>query len=361
MNVSVKREQKECISSAECEKGRMKFNKHTIIIAEAGVNHNGSIEMAKQLVLKAKEAGVDYIKFQTFKASKLVTKSAKQAEYQQKNIGNGEDCQYQMLKKLELSPEEHQILIDYCKELGIKFFSTAFDFDSIAYLHSLNLGLWKIPSGEVTNYPFLKRIAAYNESTILSTGMCDMQDVRNAVDALYKNGLSKENLILLHCNTEYPTPFEDVNLKAMDALRNEFGVEVGYSDHTKGIEVPIAAVALGATVIEKHFTLDRNMEGPDHKASLEPDELKAMVAAIRNIEKAVGGDGTKHVSESEKKNIAIARKSIVAACDIKAGEVFTEQNLTVKRPGNGTSPMRWEEIIGLKAKRDFSEDELIEI
>ncbi len=334
---------------------------HTIIIAEAGVNHNGSIEMAKQLVLKAKEAGVDYIKFQTFKASKLVTKAAKQAEYQQKNIGKEGDSQYQMLKKLELSPEEHQILIDYCHELGIKFFSTAFDFDSMDYLHSLNLGLWKIPSGEVTNYPFLKRIAQYNEKTILSTGMCDMEDVRAAVNALYKNGLSKENLILLHCNTEYPTPFEDVNLKAMDALRKEFGVEVGYSDHTKGIEVPIAAVALGATVIEKHFTLDRTLPGPDHKASLEPGELKAMVSAIRNIEQALGGDGTKHVSESERKNIAIARKSIVAAKDIKAGEVFTEENLTVKRPGNGISPMRWEEILGMSAKRDFSEDELIEI
>ena len=337
------------------------MSNHTLIIAEAGVNHNGSIELAKKLVEKAKEAGVDYIKFQTFKASKLVTKTAKQAEYQQRNIGKEGDSQYQMLKKLELSPEEHEVLINYCHQLGIKFFSTAFDFDSIEYLHSLNLGLWKIPSGEVTNYPFLKRIAAYNEPTILSTGMCDMKDVRAAVNALYKNGLSKENLILLHCNTEYPTPFEDVNLKAMDALRKEFGVEVGYSDHTKGIEVPIAAVALGATVIEKHFTLDRNMEGPDHKASLEPDELKAMVSAIRNIEKAVGGDGTKHVSESEKKNIAIARKSIVAACEIKIGEVFTEDNLTVKRPGNGVSPMRWEEVLGQKAKRDFNEDELIEL
>ena len=334
---------------------------HTLIIAEAGVNHNGSIELAKKLVENAKEAGADYIKFQTFKASKLVTKAAKQAVYQQRNIGKEGDSQYQMLKKLELSPEEHEVLIDYCHQLGIKFFSTAFDFDSIDYLHSLNLGLWKIPSGEVTNYPFLKRIAAYNEPTILSTGMCDMEDVRAAVNALYKNGLSKENLILLHCNTEYPTPFEDVNLKAMDALRKEFDVEVGYSDHTKGIEVPIAAVALGATVVEKHFTLDRNMEGPDHKASLELDELKAMVSAIRNIEKAVGGDGTKHVSESEKKNIAIARKSIVAACDIKAGDVFTEQNLTVKRPGNGVLPMRWEEVLGQKAKRDFNEDELIEL
>ena len=337
------------------------MSNHTLIIAEAGVNHNGSIELAKKLVEKATDAGVDYIKFQTFKASKLVTKAAKQAEYQQKNIGKEDDRQYQMLKKLELSSEEHDILIDYCKELGIKFFSTAFDFDSIDYLHSLSLGLWKIPSGEVTNYPFLKRIAAFNEPTILSTGMCDMEDVKAAVEALYKNGLSKENLILLHCNTEYPTPFEDVNLKAMDALRKEFGVEVGYSDHTKGIEVPIAAVALGATVIEKHFTLDHNMEGPDHKASLEPDELKAMVSAIRNIEKAVGGDGTKHVSDSEKKNIAIARKSIVAACDMKAGEVFTEQNLTVKRPGSGISPMRWEELLGQKAKRDFNEDELIEL
>lgn len=335
--------------------------RHVTIIAEAGVNHNGSIELAKKLVEKAKEAGVDYIKFQTFKASKLVTKAAKQAEYQQKNIGKEGDSQYQMLKKLELSPEEHEVLIDYCHQLGIKFFSTAFDFDSIDYLHSLNLGLWKIPSGEVTNYPFLKRIAAYNEPTILSTGMCDMEDVRAAVNALYKIGLSKEKLILLHCNTEYPTPFEDVNLKAMNALRQDFGVEVGYSDHTKGIEVPIAAVALGATVIEKHFTLDCNMEGPDHKASLEPDELKAMVSAIRNIEKAVGGDGTKHVSESEKKNISVARKSIVAACDIKAGDVLTEQNLTVKRPGNGISPMRWEEVVGTKAKHDFSEDDLIEI
>ena len=317
----------------------------TIIIAEAG----------------AFEAGVDYVKFQTFKSEKVVSKNAKKADYQIENTGKKEESQLEMVKKLELSYDDHQVLIDYCHELGIKFFSTAFDFDSIEYLHSLNLGLWKIPSGEVTNYPFLKRIAAYNEKTILSTGMCDMEDVRAAVDALYKNGLSKENLILLHCNTEYPTPFEDVNLKAMDALRKEFGVEVGYSDHTKGIEVPIAAVALGATVIEKHFTLDRTLPGPDHKASLEPDELKAMVSAIRNIEQAVGGDGTKHVSESERKNIAIARKSIVAACDIKAGDVFTEQNLTVKRPGSGISPMRWEEVLGMKAIRDFNEDELIEL
>lgn len=334
---------------------------HTIIIAEAGVNHNGSIDLAKQLVQKAKDAGVDYIKFQTFKAAKLVTKSARQAEYQHRNIGGQEESQYQMLKKLELSPEEHLTLIDYCSKLDIKFFSTAFDFDSIDYLHSLNLGLWKIPSGDITNYLFLKRIAAFNEKTILSTGMCEMQDVRNAVQALYKNGLSKENLILLHCNTEYPTPYEDVNLRAMDALRKEFDVEVGYSDHTKGIEVPIAAVALGAKVIEKHFTLDRSLPGPDHKASLEPNELKAMVSAIRNIEKAIGGDGIKHVSDSERKNIAIARKSIVAACDIKKGEVFTERNLTVKRPGSGISPMSWEVVLGQSAKKDFYEDELIEL
>ncbi len=337
------------------------MSEHTIIIAEAGVNHNGSIELAKQLVDRAVEAGVDYIKFQTFKASKLVTKAAKQAEYQQKNIGKKSDSQYQMLKKLELSPEDHKTLIAYCKEKGIKFLSTAFDYDSIEYLHTLNLGLWKVPSGEVTNYPFLKRVAAYNEKTILSTGMCDMVDVRAAVEALYKNGLSKDNLILLHCNTEYPTPFEDVNLKVLDTLRKEFGVEVGYSDHTKGIEVPIAAVAIGATVIEKHFTLDRNMEGPDHKASLEPDELIAMVSAIRNIEKAVGGDGTKHISESERKNITIARKSIVASKDIKKGELLTEENLTAKRPGTGISPMRWEEVIGTKAVRNFKEEELIEI
>lgn len=331
----------------------------TIIIAEAGVNHNGSIEMAKQLIDAAAIAGVDYVKFQTFKAEKLVTKNAKQAEYQQRNAAD--DSQLAMLKKLELSKEEHEELIGYCHDKGVQFLSTAFDMESVDFLHSLNLGLWKIPSGEITNYPFLKRIAAYNEKTILSTGMCDMADVRAAVDALYKNGLAKDNLVLLHCNTEYPTPFEDVNLKAMDALRKEFGVEVGYSDHSKGIEVPIAAVALGATVIEKHFTLDRNMEGPDHNASLEPDELKMMVDAIRNIEKAIGGDGTKHVSESERKNIAVARKSIIAAKDIKKGEQLTEENLTVKRPGTGISPMRWDEVIGTKAIRDFAEDEIIEI
>lgn len=334
--------------------------KHTLIIAEAGVNHNGSIELAKQLVDKAVEAGVDYIKFQTFKTEKLVAKSAQMASYQKKNIGTDDNSQFAMLKKLELSPKQHDELIVYCKEKGIKFFSTAFDLDSIDYLHSLNLGLWKIPSGEITNYPYIKKIAQYGEPVIVSTGMCEMQDIENAVATLLKWGTKKEDIIILHCNTEYPTPYQDVNLKAMDAIRNKFGVEVGYSDHTKGIEVPIAAVALGATVIEKHFTLDRNMEGPDHKASLEPDELKAMVSAIRNIEQAVG-DGIKKVTDSEKGNIAVARKSIVAARDIKKGEIFSEDNLTVKRPGTGISPMRWEEVIGQVAKRDFSEEELIEL
>ena len=334
--------------------------KHTLIIAEAGVNHNGSIELAKQLVDKAVEAGVDYIKFQTFKTEKLVAKSAQMASYQKKNIGTEDNSQFTMLKKLELSPEQHEELIAYCKEKGIKFFSTAFDLDSIDYLHSLNLGLWKIPSGEITNYPYIKKIAQYGEQVIVSTGMCEMQDIENAVATLLKWGTKKENIIILHCNTEYPTPYQDVNLKAMDAIREKFGVEVGYSDHTKGIEVPIAAVALGSTVIEKHFTLDRNMEGPDHKASLEPDELKAMVSAIRNIEKAVG-DGIKKVTDSEKGNIAVARKSIVASRNIKKGEILSEDNLTVKRPGTGISPMHWEEVLGQVAKRDFSEEELLEL
>ena len=332
----------------------------TLIIAEAGVNHNGSLELAKQLVDKAAEAGVDYVKFQTFKAEKLVTKSAKQAEYQKRNIGDGDDNQFAMLKKLELTPENHLVLIAYCKQKGVKFLSTAFDLDSMEFLHSLKLGLWKIPSGEITNYPYLKKIAQYGEPVILSTGMSEMTDIEAAVKVLTKYGVNKEQITLLHCNTEYPTPFEDVNLRAMQEIRNEYKVKVGYSDHTKGIEVPIAAVALGAEVIEKHFTLDRNMEGPDHKASLEPDELKAMVSAIRNIEQSLGS-GLKTASESEKKNIVIARKSIIAARSIKKGEVLTDECLTVKRPGSGISPMRWEEVVGTKAIKDFNEDDLIEI
>lgn len=332
--------------------------KHTVIIAEAGVNHNGSIEMAKQLIDAAAVAGVDYVKFQTFKAEKLVTKDAKQAEYQQRN--DAADSQLAMLKKLELSKEDHEELVGYCQEKGVRFFSTAFDMASVEYLHSLNLGLWKIPSGEITNYPYLVKIAQYGEPVILSTGMSTMEVIKQAIDVLCNNGLTKEQITLLHCNTEYPTPMQDVNLRAMLQMRERFGVKVGYSDHTKGIEVPIAAVALGAEVIEKHFTLDRTLPGPDHKASLEPKELKAMVDSIRNIELALG-DGQKQVSESERKNMAIARKSIVAAKKIHKGELLTEENLTTKRPGSGISPMRWNEVLGTKAVRDFAEDELIEL
>ena len=308
---------------------------HTLIIAEAGVNHNGSLALAKQLIDKAVEAGVDIIKFQTFKSEKLVSKAAKQAEYQQRNIGKQDEDQLAMLKKLELSQQDHEVLIAYCNEKGIRFFSTAFDMDSIDYLHSLNMGLWKIPSGEITNYPYLRKIAQYHEPVILSTGMCELSDIEAAVKVLLEFGVQKDQIIILHCNTEYPTPFVDVNLKAMLEIGERFGVQIGYSDHTKGIEVPIAAVALGAIVIEKHFTLDKNMEGPDHKASLEPDELKAMVSAIRNIEQALG-TGHKTISESERKNIEIVRKSIVA-----------------------TSPMRWNEVIGTKATKDFEVEEVI--
>lgn len=332
---------------------------HTLIIAEAGVNHNGSIDIAKQLVDKAADAGADIIKFQTFKSEKLVSKSAHQADYQKKNIGKlSDDSQLNMLKKLELSEQDHIELMNYCQKKGIKFFSTAFDMDSIDFLHSLNLGLWKIPSGEITNYPYLKKIAQYHEPVILSTGMCEIEDISAAMDVLLKYGVKREQITILHCNTEYPTPFEDVNIRAMQEMRDKFHVSIGYSDHTKGIEVPIAAVALGASVIEKHFTINRNMEGPDHKASLEPDELKAMVSAIRHIELAMG-NGHKKVSESERKNISIARKSIVAACCIKKGEILTEDNLTVKRPGSGISPMRWEEVIGTKAVKDYKEEEQI--
>lgn len=331
-----------------------------LIIAEAGVNHNGSLDIAKRLVDEASSAGVDIIKFQTFKAEKLVSKAAKQAEYQKKNIGKGEETQYAMLKKLELSNKQHEELMTYCNLKNIRFFSTAFDMDSIDYLHSLNLGLWKVPSGEITDYPYLKKVASYKEPVILSTGMCELIDIENAINVLVANGVSKDIITVLHCNTEYPTPMKDVNLKAMLEIKEKFGVKVGYSDHTEGIEVPIAAVALGATVIEKHFTLDINMEGPDHKASLEPSELKAMVKSIRNIEQALG-TGHKTISESERKNIEIARKSIIAAKDIKKGEIFTEENITVKRPGNGISPMEWENVIGKVARRNFQEEELIEL
>lgn len=329
-----------------------------LIIAEAGVNHNGSMQIAKQLVDAAVEAGVDIIKFQTFKADNLVSKTAKKAEYQKQNIGDGNDSQYEMLKRLELSEDNHKELIAYCQEKGIRFWSTAFDFESMDYLHSLQLGLWKIPSGEITNYPFIRKIASYGEDVIMSTGMCEEQDIQNAIDVLIKYGIRKEQITLLHCNTQYPTPYCDVNLNAMNSIKNTFGVKVGYSDHTQGIEVPIAAVALGATVIEKHFTLDRNLPGPDHKASLEPIELKSMVTSIRHIEQALG-DGIKMVSDSERENIVVARKSIVAARPIRKGELLTEQNLTVKRPGTGLSPMLWEQVLGTKAVKDYNEEDLI--
>lgn len=331
-----------------------------LIIAEAGVNHNGSMLIAKQLIEKAVEAGVDIIKFQTFKSDKLVSKAAKQAEYQQRNIGKKDEGQLAMLKKLELTIENHYELIQYCKERNIRFWSTAFDMESIEFLHSLNMDLWKIPSGEITNYPYIKKIASYHERIILSTGMCELSDIKAALNVLIKEGVEKDDITILHCNTEYPTPYQDVNLKAMIEIGEKFGVKIGYSDHTQGIEVPIAAVALGATVIEKHFTLDKNMEGPDHKASLEPDELKAMVSSIRNIEQALG-TGHKTISESERKNIEIARKSIVAACPIKKGEKLTEENLTVKRPGNGINPMRWNEVVGTIASRDYSAEDIIEL
>lgn len=327
------------------------------VIAEAGVNHNGSLELAKKLVNAAKDAGADCVKFQTFVSKNIVSKNAVKAEYQKQQT-EPEESQHDMLKKLELSFDEFVELNEYCKSKSIEFMSTAFDFDSIDFLDSLEMGTWKIPSGDITNLPYLIKIAKLNKPVILSTGMSTLEDIRSAIKALKENGA--EELTVLHCTTEYPTPFEDVNLRAMNTIKEEFGVKVGYSDHTKGIEVPIAAVALGATVIEKHFTLDRNMEGPDHKASLEPNELKAMVDSIRHIELALG-NGMKQPAESEKKNMAVARKSIIASKEIKSGEIFTEENLTVKRPGDGISPMRWFDIMGKPAPRDFEEDELIEL
>ena len=334
-------------------------NNHIIIIAEAGVNHNGNYELAKQLALKAKEAGADYVKYQTAVPEKVISRYAEMAEYQKENTGKVES-QLEMCKRIHLKLTDYAPLKKYCEEIGINFISTPFDLDSIDVLTNIGMDFWKIPSGEITNYPYLVKIANTHMPVVMSTGMCEIHEIREALNVLCDNGLTKEQISLLHCNTEYPTPMKDVNLRAMDDLSREFGVRVGYSDHTKGIEVPIAAVAMGAQIIEKHFTLDHTMEGPDHKASLEPDELKAMVDAIRNIEQAMG-DGSKHVSESERKNIAIARKSIIAARAIKKGEPLTEDNLTVKRPGNGISPMKWKEVIGTVAIRDFKEDEVIEL
>jgi len=329
---------------------------HTLIIAEAGVNHNGSMEYAKKLIDIAAEAGADYVKFQTFKAETLVTKIADKAEYQ-KNV-NEDESQFDMIKKLELNKESHEELIHYCEKKDIKFLSTAFDLDSIDLLTKLNIPIYKIPSGEITNLPYLRYIGGMGKPIIMSTGMSSLSEARDALNVLLEFGAKKNNITILHCNTEYPTPIVDVNLNAMCTLRDKLGVKIGYSDHTRGIEVSIAAVAMGATVIEKHFTLDRTLPGPDHAASLEPEELKKMVNSIRNIEKSFG-TGIKTPSSSETKNISIARKSIVAKTPIKKGEKFTENNLTTKRPGTGKSPMVWDAIIGSRAEKNYNTDDLI--
>jgi len=331
----------------------------TFIIAEAGVNHNGSIEIAKKLIDAGRDAGVDAVKFQTFIPESLSVKNTPMAEYQRRNTGKN-DSQIKMLKSLVLSRRDHYELLDYCSLHDVKFCSSAFDFDSIDFLKELKLPFWKIPSGEITNYPYLKKIAEYNEPVILSTGMSTLSNIEAAIEVFEKNGTERKKITLLHCNTDYPTPVEDVNLSVLKTLKQAFCVKVGYSDHTFGIEFPIAAVALGAEVIEKHITIDKTMSGPDHKASLCPEELKTMVSAIRNIEKGLGSS-IKRVTESEKDNVLVARKSLVAACNIKKGEIFSKDNVTTKRPGNGLSPMKWAEIIGKKANTNFRKDELIEL
>ncbi|MDF1877943.1 N-acetylneuraminate synthase [Sulfurimonas sp. SAG-AH-194-L11] len=328
------------------------------IIAEAGVNHNGSIALAKKLIDVAVDAGVDAVKFQTFKAEKLVSKDAQKATYQKENMKESNDSQFDMLKKLELDLDMHHELIAYCQSKKIMFLSTPFDHDSIDMLNDLALPIFKIPSGEITNLPYLRHIGSLGKKVILSTGMADMGEIEDALDVLINAGTLKKNITILHANTMYPTPMEDVNLNAMKTIGAAFDVAFGYSDHTLGIEVDVAAVALGASCIEKHFTLDKTMEGPDHKASLEPDELNAMVKAIRNIEIALGSS-VKKPSPSEKPNMEVARKSIVALKSITKGELLTEENITIKRPGNGISPMRWDEVIGSVAHRDYNEDDLI--
>ena len=329
----------------------------TLIIAEAGVNHNGDLDMAKKLIEVAAEAGVDLVKFQTFCADRLVTHAAKKADYQTKTT-DGNESQHEMLRRLELTPEMHKELIAHCASRNIGFFSTGFDIESVDLLVSLGQDYFKIPSGEITNLPYLRHIGRLCKPVILSTGMATLGDIEAAIDVLEEAGTSRDNMTVLHCTTEYPTPMVDVNLRAMQSIKRTFGVAVGYSDHTSGIEVAIAAVALGATVIEKHFTMDRNQPGPDHKASLEPSELKAMVSAIRNIEVALG-DGIKRLTPSEVKNKPIARKSLVAIQVIRAGDLFSEQNIAAKRPGIGISPMQWDEVIGRAAHRDYAVDELI--
>lgn len=330
---------------------------HTVIIAEIGVNHGGDLQRAVSMVHLAKEAGADYAKFQTFKAENLVCADASRAEYQERNCG-GDESQLQMLRRLELKPEDFNILARECREAGIGFLSSPFDIESADFLAGLNMDYWKIPSGEVTNLPMLERIALYGGPVIMSTGMCDIDEVRQAVKVLTDNGVEREAIYLLHCNTQYPTPAEDVNLSAMEQLATLECGGVGFSDHTEGIAVPIAAVARGAKIIEKHFTYDKNASGPDHRASADPGEFKAMTEAIRIVEKAVGS-AEKHVTPSERSNLNVARKSIVARKPIRAGETFTVRNVTVKRPGTGISPMRWYQVIGQKASRDFNTDELI--
>lgn len=328
-----------------------------LIIAEAGVNHNGKLENAKKLAMAAKESGADIVKFQTAKLESFVTDSAPMADYQRENM-RGAASQKEMLRKILLTYDDFMELSDYCKGIGIQFLSTPFDMESVTFLYDIGCTLWKIPSGEITNYPYLVKIAGYGQPIILSTGMSTLEEVECAVETLKNNGSGE--VTLLHCTTEYPTPYKDVNLKAMKTLQDYFVCPIGYSDHTLGIEIPIAAVGMGAVVIEKHFTLDRNMEGPDHKASLEPQELKAMIAAIRNLELAMG-DGEKRPVQSEMANRVVARKSIIAKRAISKGEILTEDNITTKRPGNGLSPMKWHDVLGTKAVRDFIEDELIEL
>jgi len=327
------------------------------IIAEAGVNHNGSIQVAKKLIDAAVESGADAVKFQTFKAENLISKAAEKADYQ-KNTTDASESQFDMLKRLELDSSSHKELLNYCKVKDVIFLSSPFDHESIDFLHDLGLQIFKIPSGEITNLPFLRHIGSLRKKVILSTGMSNLQEVKDALAILIKNGTLKENITVLHANTMYPTPLEDVNLNAMLTIQKECGVAIGYSDHTLGIEIDIAAVAMGATIIEKHFTLDKKMDGPDHKASLEPKELKAMVSSIRNIEKALG-DYEKKPSPSERDNINIARKSIMSKQAIKKGDILTEKNITAKRPGTGVTPMAWDQIIGTAAIKDYQMDDFI--
>jgi len=333
---------------------------NVLIIAEAGVNHNGSIQIAKDLIDAATNAGADIVKFQTFKAEKLVTPYAVKANYQFDNQNELDNTQKSMLEKLELTDDMHRELIQYSELKGIKFCSTAFDIESLDFLVKLGVEIIKIPSGEITNFPFLKHVSKLNRPVVMSTGMSTLGEIESALNILEVNGLDKSKISLLHCNSDYPTPMIDVNLNAIKSMNIAFGLPVGYSDHTLGIEVPIAAVALGATIIEKHLTLDKSFEGPDHKVSLDPFEFKNMVNSIRNIEIALG-DGIKRNTASESKNKSNVRKSIVALCNIKKGEMFSEKNLTTKRPGTGITPMQWDNIIGTISKRDFIKNELIEI